>query len=216
MIHSNFHQGYILAVGAHPDDIELGCGATLSRHKDEGIHVVAAVMTAGRKGTDSNKYNREEETRRALAHLGVQSVFCFDFDDTLLGHQLDGLITSLECVMMNKIPAGTSFSRVYTMCPSDRHQDHRAVYHATIVACRTVGQILTYETPSSWSFFQPNVFSDIAYHHLDNKLRAIREHKSQQHRIYMQPDQIRSVARFRGLQAGCEMVEAFAVHKMVI
>ncbi|EEF3449023.1 PIG-L family deacetylase [Salmonella enterica] len=207
--------GTVLAVGAHPDDIELGCGATLSRHAARGLHVVAAVMSAGGRGADGTA-DRAEETRRALAHLGVRSVVCFDFDDTRLGHQLDRLITTLEWVVLNKIPAEAPLQRVYTMCRSDRHQDHRAVYEATIVACRPVRQILSYETPSTWASFQPHIFSDITGPHLDNKLRALREHASQQHRGYMQPEQVRSVARFRGQQAGCGMGEAFAVHKMVI
>lgn len=61
--------GTVLAIGAHPDDIELGCGATLSRHAAEGMHVMAVVMTPGQRGT-SGEYDRLQETRLALGHLG--------------------------------------------------------------------------------------------------------------------------------------------------
>lgn len=84
------------------------------------------------------------------------------------------------------------------------------------MACRSVQQILSYETPSTWASFQPNIYSNITGQHMENKLRALQEHHSQQHRDYMHPEQICSVARFRGQQAGCELGEAFAVHKMVI
>lgn len=40
----------IMAIGAHPDDIELGCGAVLSRHIAEGDNVIAVIMTAGEAG----------------------------------------------------------------------------------------------------------------------------------------------------------------------
>lgn len=42
----------IMAIGAHPDDIELGCGAVLSRHIAEGDNVIAVIMTAGEAGGD--------------------------------------------------------------------------------------------------------------------------------------------------------------------
>ena len=42
----------ILAIGAHPDDIELGCGASLARLAQKGIYIAAVVMTTGNSGTD--------------------------------------------------------------------------------------------------------------------------------------------------------------------
>lgn len=212
---NNNPPGTVLAIGAHPDDIELGCGATLSRHVAEGMHVMAVIMTAGHRGT-AGGHDRQQETRRALGHLGIGSVLCLEHPDTRLGQQLDKVIASLEWVLHHKIPAEAPLRRVYTMCRSDRHQDHRAVYEATIVACRPVRQILSYETPSTWASFQPHIYSDITGQHMENKLRAIGEHHSQKHRDYMHPAQVSSVARFRGQQAGCELGEAFAVHKMVI
>lgn len=212
---NNNSLGTVLAIGAHPDDIELGCGATLSRHVAEGMHVMAVIMTPGLRGT-SGEYNRLQETRLALAHLGIRSVLCLEHPDTRLGQQLDKLIASLEWVLTHKIPPDAPLQRVYTMHRSDRHQDHRAVFEASIVACRPVRQILSYETPSAWASFQPHIYSEITDQHMENKLRALQEHHSQQHRDYMHPAQICSVARFRGQQAGCELGEAFAVHKMVI
>ena len=42
----------ILAIGARPDDIELGCGASLARLAQKGIYIAAVVMTTGNSGTD--------------------------------------------------------------------------------------------------------------------------------------------------------------------
>lgn len=204
----------ILAIGAHPDDIEIGCGATLTRHVDEGANVIAVIMTEGDKGK-TKEYNRIQETSRALEHLGVDQIVYFDYPDTRLEFFTDELITSLESVI-KMVPDNAPLIRTYTMCCRDRHQDHRAVYNASIVACRAVKQILTYETPSGWFSFRPDIFSDISEFHLEKKLRALQEHHSQQHRNYMNPEQIRSVARFRGQQSGCELGEAFTVYRMVI
>lgn len=59
----------ILAIGAHPDDIELGCGASLARLAQKGIYIAAVVMTTGNSGTDGI-IDRHEESRNALKILG--------------------------------------------------------------------------------------------------------------------------------------------------
>lgn len=56
-------------------------------------------------------------------------------------------------------PSDIEIWRVYTMNNVDRHQDHMAVYQASIVACRSIPQILGYETPSTWHSFMPQVLS---------------------------------------------------------
>lgn len=158
---------FILAIGAHPDDIELGCGAILSRHILEGDKVIAVVMTAGECGSNST-FNRVDETRRALALLGVKDVQCFNFDDTFLGDNIPSLIRILEGVIKTHLPDGVLY-RVYTMGNSDRHQDHRAIFEASIVACRNASQILCYETPSSLTSFYPSFYINITSQELNKK-----------------------------------------------
>lgn len=205
----------IMAIGAHPDDIELGCGAVLSRHIAEGDNVIAVIMTAGEAGGGGDGlFCRLDETRRALAHLGINNVMCFNFGDTFLGGYIPNMIRNLEDVINHSLSDGT-LERVYTMCDSDRHQDHRAIFEASIVACRAVSQILCYETPSAVTTFCPNFYINITPQELSLKNLALKEHHSQQRRDYMQPEYVSSVARFRGLQAGCELSEAFEIYKMV-
>ncbi len=59
------------------------------------------------------------------------------------------MISALEDIIKNQIPSDVEIMRVYTMHDADRHQDHLAVYQASMVACRTIPQILGYETPST-------------------------------------------------------------------
>ncbi|WP_088551963.1 PIG-L deacetylase family protein, partial [Escherichia coli] len=106
--------------------------------------------------------------------------------------------------------------RAYTMHDSDRHQDHRAVHKASIVACRKIPQVLGYETPSTWLNFVPQVFEEVDEYFFNVKLKALSYHQSQQHRNYMQPENLLTLAKFRGQQAGCKLSEAFVIHKMII
>ena len=55
----------ILAIGAHPDDIELGCGASLARLAKKGFYIAAVVMTSGNSGV-SEIINRHQESLEAL------------------------------------------------------------------------------------------------------------------------------------------------------
>ena len=105
--------------------------------------------------------------------------------------------------------------RAYTMFQHDRHQDHRAVYEASIVACRSVRQVFGYETPSSSPHFAPVIFEDVAPY-IDTKVEALRLHSSQRHRAYMQEDQIRCNAQFRGHQVGLNASEGFIPYKLVL
>ncbi|HBC0336528.1 TPA: PIG-L family deacetylase [Salmonella enterica subsp. enterica serovar Napoli] len=209
-----YHKG-ILAIGAHPDDIELGCGASLARYSDEGYHVVAVVMTKGEKGGDENT-DRHYEALHALESLGCKQVFLFHFEDTRISLCIDKMINSLEDVIYNHISSTVKIVRAYTMHKSDRHQDHRSVHYASIVACRSISQILCYETPSIHNDFNPQIFESITEELFSRKLYALSFHKSQSYRRYMQEEELRTVAKFRGIQAGCELSEGFVVHKIVV
>ncbi|OKV32140.1 PIG-L deacetylase family protein [Escherichia coli] len=189
----------IIAIGAHPDDIELGCGASLARLINDGYHVVTVVMTKGTAGCDDN-INRHDESRNSLQSLGCQQIFHLHFEDTQTQYHIDSMIKSLEDIIFKHIPEYIEIIRAYTMHDSDRHQDHRAVHKASIVACRKI----------------PQVFEEVDEYFFNVKLKALSYHQSQQHRNYMQPENLLTLAKFRGQQAGCKLSEAFVIHKMII
>lgn len=198
----------VLALGAHPDDIELGCGATLAKLSAAGWQVHALIMSEGAQGAPDHK-QRTQESREALGSLGVRSVVQHDFADTRLHEHLNEMIAVIGDIVAELRP-----SRVYTMFDGDRHQDHRAVYQASAVACRSVPELLGYETPSSYPNFIPTVFETIE-DHLAAKLAAIRTHRSQQGRLYMQDEKVSAAAHFRGVQVNVGPSEGFIPYKLV-
>ena len=200
----------VLAVGAHPDDLELGCGATLAKLVAEGVHVRALVLSDGLQGTANGPHDRCAETRSALEELGVTDVLQVRLPDTDLPSVVSKIIAIIESQCEELKP-----DRVYTMFQHDRHQDHRAVYEASIVACRSVPQILSYETPSSWPNFMPVVFESVD-DYIELKISALQYHVSQGHRTYMQAQQIRCNAQFRGHQVGLGPSEGFIPYKLVL
>jgi len=199
----------VLAIGAHPDDIELGCGGSLAKLAQHGAWIEAVVFSKGRRGALSDS-DRAVETETALRGLGVAKLTIYDFEDTQLWRHVSELIAVLDRHIAENAP-----DRVYTMFQHDRHQDHRSVYEASAIACRRVPQLLGYETPSSYPNFLPTVFETIE-DQLETKISALRRHESQGDRLYMQEEKIRSAAHFRGVQVDLGPSEGFIPYKMIL
>lgn len=207
-LHGMQQLNQVLALGAHPDDLELGCGATLAKLARAGTRIRAVIFTDGSEG-GADTLDRAEETRTALASLGVHDVVQHAFVDTRLYLSLNEVIKVIEAQVAECRP-----QRVYTMFAGDRHQDHRTIHEASVVACRDVPQILGYETPSSYPNFAPTYFEDIA-EYVEVKVGSLKMHASQGSRLYMQEDKILAAAHFRGVQVGVHQAEAFIPYKML-
>lgn len=176
----------VLAVGAHPDDVEIGVGGTLAAHASSGDRLVILTMSGGSVG--GNAGARHQESEEAAAVVGAQLIH-LSFEDTHLD-PASGPITAVEKVIREFRP-----DQIYTHSNRDRHQDHRAVHQSVQVASRDVGDLACFQSPSSTTDFQPNLFVDIA-EHLETKLRMLRAFSSQAHRDYMAQDLVRATARY--------------------
>lgn len=195
----------VLAVGAHPDDVEIACGGTLRAHALAGDTVHILTLTMGEAGGD--KQVRQAESRRAAAVIGAGLSMC-DLPDTRISEGAE-TITEIEKVIREVNPG-----IIYTHSANDAHQDHRNVYRATVVAARRVPTLLCYQAPSATVDFKPARFTEISGC-LDAKLQAIAAFGSQaMQRPYMTPAMIEATARYWGRFAGyglCEPFEAVRV-----
>jgi LmbE family N-acetylglucosaminyl deacetylase len=199
----------VLAIGAHPDDIELGCGATLAKFKDMGYAVHGMVMTSGEKGNAhiNKSVNRKAEAKKGASILGLDSIEVFDFKDTALSTQMNEIKSKIE-ETIKKVDAQV----IITQSPHDVHQDHRAVFEATKIAARGARSILCFEDVSTEPDFSANYFVDVT-EYVDDKIKAVKTHQTQNGKYYMHPDGIRGRAAHRGLQAGVPYAEAFLMYR---
>jgi len=191
----------VLAIGAHPDDLEIACGGTLAKLAANGHHVKALVMSDGRVGGDASV--RGEEALRGAATLGFTDIDLCHLPDTLLGEFDMEMITAIESAIKEHQP-----NLLLTHSEHDHHQDHQAVHEATLRAARFHPSILCFESPSATRAFNPSFFVDIA-DHLSIKMQAIAQHEDQLGKPYMTGDRIRSLASFRGAQAKRTAAEGF-------
>lgn len=196
----------ILAIGAHPDDLELACGATLAKLIDQGHEVHTMIMSHGSSGGD--EHTRAREARNGSLYLRAGGVSVLDFEDTALRRHAQSMIASIERVITDFRP-----DVVLTHSEHDQHQDHDAVHEATMRAARRCGSILCYESPSATRSFSPDFFVDVESH-IDVKVRAIELHRDQRKQPYMTGERARATAAFRGSQARVAFAEGFEVVRL--
>lgn len=196
----------VLAVGAHPDDIELGCGGALLAHRARGDEVTLLVMTTGEEGPqDARSRIREQEDAAGL--LGA----------TLLwGGFRDGAVP-VDRSAVNVVQEAMEASRadvVYGHAPSDTHQDHRATSAAVRSAARRARRVLLFESPTSVGF-DPVVHIDVAGF-VEAKLDLLRAHMSQVLKNgLVDLEALEAQARYHGFRARVRHAEAFESERFV-
>lgn len=200
----------VLAVGAHPDDIELGCGATLLAHHAAGDAVTMLVMTNGQNGAGdaATVAGRRAEQEAAAALLGARLRW-----GGLVDCAVDADVTTIAII--EDAIAATAADIVYVHAPNDAHQDHRAIAAATLSAARRLPSVLHYQSPSTQAF-TPSVFVDVTTH-LAGKIAALRTHTSQlQLSATVDLDAVEATARYWGFQARLGAAEGFLPARYVL
>ena len=193
----------ILAIGAHPDDIEFGCGGTIIKYTEGGHRLFLQIMTEGGSGADTATRAREQEASKAI--LGAEAIFWGGYQDTHLQVDVE-LIGKIESVIRKIKP-----DFIFCHHPDDTHQDHRHLTQAVMSATRYIRNVLFYEGPTTQNF-KPHIFVDIA-DTLDKKINALQAHRSQVMKTNIEDLSIvevaRSSANFRGIQGRVKFAEAF-------
>ncbi len=200
----------VLALGAHPDDIEAGCGGTLIKYARGSHRIFLMVLTRGEWG--AGRGVRKQEQERAIRHLHAEKLYWGGYPDTEVPNDR-GLIRKIERVVREVDP-----HFIFVNYHDDTHQDHRHLALSTITATRYTKNVLFYEGPTTQNF-SPTVFVDIDTV-LDDKIKAIQAHASQVKKTNIEgltiTDLTRSAAHFRGIQGRVKNAEGFLPLRMFI
>ena len=212
----------VLAIGAHPDDIEFGCFGTLRKHINDGDTVTLVVMT---KSDVKDAYTQEitrdantslEEVIKAAKTLDSPELIIGGFEDTKIPFD------SKSVAFLERIIKERNIDTIYTHWAGDTHQDHINTLSATMAAARLVKNVLCYEQVPlpriTTTYPVANYYVDIT-NTIDSKLTACAAHKSQIDKFnkhgFDMLDNILTLAKFRGNQCGVKYAEAFNVLKIV-
>lgn len=165
---------HILALGAHPDDLEIFAFGTLSVWAQMGARLTLVIATDGAKGgalaPEALRRLRAEETTRALAPLGQPRLLGFADGDLRADAALEQALKELI--------AETSPDLLLTHAPNDYHADHRALSAAASQAVNFRVPLL-YMDVMNGTGFQPSHWVDVT-DHWPAKEAAIRAHLSQE------------------------------------
>jgi LmbE family N-acetylglucosaminyl deacetylase len=203
----------ILAIGAHFDDIELGCGGALARHVANGDKVYAYVATVSGFSNPDNKIIRSNETalqegKKAMEILGVELI-CGNFNT------LEVEFCEELNVQIVKIVEEKNIDKVYTHWVGDIHHDHQAVARASLHSCRHVQRMLMYR--SNWYHsnldFKGNFYIDITKY-WPTKEKCIRAHASELERTRDKwIEFFKNESKNAGQRIGVEHAEIYEVIK---
>jgi len=197
----------ILAIGAHPDDIEIGCFGVLAQHHKKKDKIFGIILTNGELADDPKK--RIQECKKSTKLINMNLIFG-NFPDGNIQENAKLVSFIDDAIKKYKI------NKMYTHSIYDRHQDHIAVAKASIASSRKIDEAYSYETPSVLAPFNPQLYVDIT-DVFSTKLSALRNHQSQKNKRFMRGTAIEGIAQFRGYQCGLHgrLCEAFEILKIV-
>jgi LmbE family N-acetylglucosaminyl deacetylase len=198
----------ILCIGAHPDDIELGCGGTLIKAAREGHRIFMYVLTRG--GASGDPIQRTRELIASASYIGAEKLWADSFEDSKMT-VTSKLINHLE-YFIHKANADI----IFTHSPDDYHHDHRAIAEATVEASRFSQNVLAYEVPITKKF-SPHAYYDIS-DVLEEKVELIKVFESQRNKLFTTTHAVKGLAEYRAFQnrmnGSFVAVESFEVLKM--
>lgn len=215
----------ILAVGAHPDDLEILCAGTLARYARQGHQVVMCVATDGAAGHMIIKppelaQIREREARAAAEVIGAEFIW-LGFPDELIFNDRDTRLAFVDAIRR----AGPDI--IITHAPDDYHPDHRVVsslvFDTSFIAslpnieteqpAHSAVPTLYYMDTLAGKGFHPTEYVDISQT-IETKRQMLNCHESQlkwlkDHDNIDVMELMEVVARARGFQCNAPYAEGF-------
>lgn len=220
----------VMVIGAHPDDPEFGCAATMAKWADQGRQIDYVLLTSGDKGSHDPAQRpgqvaaiREREQRGAAEALGVRSVQFLHYPDGMLERTME-LRRHLCHIIRKKKP-----DIVVTIDPWRRYQlhpDHRAAGQTALDAVwaarewylfsEQLGDDEPWRVKAIYLFWsdEANHWEDVSSS-IDRRIEALKSHNSQVgRRLETLDERIRKSAREVGEAHGYEYAEGFHLIKL--
>ena len=202
-----FKNKKILALAAHPDDIEFSCGATMKRLSELGNEIHYAVFSPCNKSLPDGMEDNVlfQEMVRASQHMGISTEKIYTYD-----YPVREFYTNRQNILEDLIVLKKEIRPDIVFIPNsnDIHQDHQVMHNEGVRAFKH-SVLLGYELPWNNLNSITNFFFKLEKLHIEAKIKAIDEYKSQSSRFYKSADFYYSLAKVRGTQINEEYAECF-------
>jgi LmbE family N-acetylglucosaminyl deacetylase len=200
----------ILCLGAHCDDIEIGCGGTLLRVMEE--HLIDKLYWVVFASTPARAEEARNSAEAFLSRVNNKEIVIMDFKDGFLFNSAAEIKSAFE-----KIKSDFDPHVVFTHSGHDLHQDHSLLSRLTWNTFRS-HLILEYEIPKyDGDLGVPNFFVRLRKELVDQKIdNLLTYYKSQGGKHWFDRELFSALPRIRGMECAHEYAEAFYVRKMSI
>ncbi len=201
---------HVLCLGAHSDDIEIGCGGTLLRLQAEhpDVRLTWVVFSA----EPPRDHEARASARNFLPGRGPHEVRVHDHRTSYFPSEHVALKERFE-----ELKAQFAPDLIFTHHRHDRHQDHRTLWELTWNTFRH-HLILEYEIPKyDADLGAPNLFVPLPERLVDHKVEHLLRHfGTQSNKHWFTADLFRGLMRLRGMECGATHAEAFHAPKLVL
>ena len=204
----------VLILAPHTDDGELGCGGSIAKLVEDGYRVIYTAFSTCRRSLPEGwePDTLEKEVKNAVPLLGVKPE-----DIVLLDYDVRQFKTERQSILEDIILLKKKYNphKVFVPSPTDIHQDHQVISEEGLRAFKNI-TVLGYEMPWNNIAFNTRAFMKLEERHVQLKVSALKEYKSQQSRSYLTEEFIFSLARVRGVQIGVQYAESFEVIRTIL
>ena len=207
--------GPVLFLSPHTDDVEIGCGGTLSRFMampDSDVHVVAFSSAEASLPVGVPKNILRKEFVESMKTYGIKRGNIY-----LLKHQVRTLHEHRQEILdfLIKLRNEINPSIIFAPSGNDIHQDHQVIHNEAVRAFKD-HTIFGYELPWNNLTFNCQAFFTLNESQVVAKINALSMYKSQINlkRHYFKAESINAWARMRGMQINSEFAEAFEVIRL--
>ena len=206
----------VLGVGAHYDDIELGCSGTLIKHVGKGDQVTILVVTDSAYRNPNGDLIRPAETaykegQKAARIIGAKLI-CLNYKTFMV--PFDEILTKKIIQYIEDLNIDT----IYSHWTHDLHRDHQYVAKSTLMAGRHITRFIMYRSNfyDTDSLFCGNFYSDIS-DVIDKKTEVIKAHESELQRVrYKWLDFTLKQNSNDGQKIGVEYAECFNIIRYLV
>jgi len=200
----------VLCLGAHCDDVDIGCGGTLLRMIAHNARV--DVTWAAFSGDERRTRELNRSAARFLRKAAAKRVVAHGFRDGFFPAEYAGIKEA-----MNSLRDSVDPDLIFTHHLDDRHQDHRVVGELTWTVFRR-HLIAEYEIPKyDAGLPPPNAYMRLTKPEVETKIRILTScYVSQRSKPWFSEDTFRGLMRLRGIEAGAAegWAEAFHLRKL--
>jgi LmbE family N-acetylglucosaminyl deacetylase len=204
----NFFGKRVLFLGAHPDDIELGCGALVHQIASQ-TEILCVTLSDNQKNPDLKKVKNEHFESMKVLGVPEEKIMLGPFSTRVFPDSRQDILEYFLKLRKDFKP-----DLIFTHSKQDVHQDHNTMTDEALRAFRGITVLGFDVVRSSYGFF-PSFLVEVTEEDVNKKIEALSEYETYKDRYYFNSELTRSIMIRHGALAECPFAEGFDILRIV-